>query len=393
MPYSVIAIRPRSTFGSAEALLGSDLPGFPLSSLSTTRLFDVPLVAFIVDEGGHPKWEATLFLADIAMRSRSITGDTVRTYAEALAGWLTHLDRVRKSMVSATEFDLKTYRNWLIHEPKCSGRGPMSNATVNIRIGTVLRFHLWAKSQESFESPLGVWAQEVQQSRRERYRSEPFRNQNRKSILPLVDRRIPKSLHIHDVAEIIRKAKSPFSLMFRWAVCTGLRRFEILNLECTALNGDEFGCGQGHIALAQIDIRRKGSRVSSIYTTKSLIEETEWYVVTERPKPTPSYENFVFLNSRGKPFDRGQVSRAFHATAEQCGIAASLHHLRHTFAVVTLQVLQNQAAKGAEVNPIKTLQMLLGHACVETTEVYLRTLEVGGEATSEALEFLYGCSL
>lgn len=50
----------------------------------------------------------------------------------------------------------------------------------------------------------------------------------------------------------------------------------------------------------------------------------------------------------------------------------------------------NYQGKGGPMNSIKTLQVLLGHANIATTEIYLRAVEANSDAVLDALDFLYG---
>lgn len=74
-------------------------------------------------------------------------------------------------------------------------------------------------------------------------------------------------------------------------------------------------------------------------------------------------------------------------------MCAPLHHLRHTFAVHVLRILESKANDGEELNSIKALQILLGHARIETSEIYLKAYQISGGATIAALDFLYGATL
>ncbi|MFX5937628.1 tyrosine-type recombinase/integrase, partial [Acinetobacter baumannii] len=65
----------------------------------------------------------------------------------------------------------------------------------------------------------------------------------------------------------------------------------------------------------------------------------------------------------------------FTAAAEAAGVMATFHALRHTFAAAMQRVLQREARANPELNPLLALQVLLGHADLATTAVYLRVVE------------------
>jgi len=111
-----------------------------------------------------------------------------------------------------------------------------------------------------------------------------------------------------------------------------------------------------------------------------------------RPKAQAGGEPFVFLTSSGYKLHREEVSRVFRFFADQAGTSAVFHHLRHTYAVTTLEILQRQANAGSSINPLKTLQVLMGHANITSTEIYLAALDVYSDDVAEALDFLYGAA-
>eukprot|EP00456_Euglypha_rotunda_P026239 TRINITY_DN2116_c0_g1_i1.p2 TRINITY_DN2116_c0_g1~~TRINITY_DN2116_c0_g1_i1.p2 ORF type:complete len:206 (+),score=47.47 TRINITY_DN2116_c0_g1_i1:480-1097(+) len=68
----------------------------------------------------------------------------------------------------------------------------------------------------------------------------------------------------------------------------------------------------------------------------------------------------------------------------------TLHWLRHTFAMVMLTRLQIQARANPALNPLKIVQVLLGHASIATTAIYLRCVELYEPDINESLAWLYG---
>jgi integrase len=146
--------------------------------------------------------------------------------------------------------------------------------------------------------------------------------------------------------------------------------------------------------LVPVELLRKGSKLLTIQAPARLVEATLWHALTDRPEPAASeYQNFIFLNGQGRPVNRVALTRAFRRCADEIGSSATLHHLRHTFAVQVLNALENYEGKGRPMNSIKALQVMMGHSNVATTELYLRAVEASGDAVLKALDFMYGMSL
>jgi len=51
--------------------------------------------------------------------------------------------------------------------------------------------------------------------------------------------------------------------------------------------------------------------------------------------------------------------------------------------------LERHRLKDEEVNPLKTLQILLGHANSETSEIYTQAASVANQAVMDALDSLF----
>lgn len=139
-----------------------------------------------------------------------------------------------------------------------------------------------------------------------------------------------------------------------------------------------------------VDVRRKGGKTMTVAVPSRLVEETNWYVAIERPKIVDSENSHVFIGDRGRPISRQNLSKVFRKCADAIGSTATLHHLRHTFAVSVLHSLNHYEGDGQPMNSIKCLQVLLGHASIETTQIYLQALSMSSDAVREALDYLYG---
>jgi integrase len=95
-------------------------------------------------------------------------------------------------------------------------------------------------------------------------------------------------------------------------------------------------------------------------------------------KELPRRGDCLFPNRDGKPHDGHILSRDFRKLAKACAIkGASLHTLRHTFA-------SHLVMNGTD---IYTVQKLLGHSSIKTTEIYAHLAPDFLKAAVEKLQF------
>lgn len=192
--------------------------------------------------------------------------------------------------------------------------------------------------------------------------------------------------------------EQPYRLMAEWAVTTGLRRMELCAL--TTRQIPVAGTVDHADPLPGMTLTiAKGSWRRTVYPPLRLLDRTHWYIGEERAalvgrlrRQRADYcpPTVLFLNRRGQPISRARLSAAFAAGFAAAGLTGSGHWLRHTFAMAMLVRLQAQAAAKPEINPLKVLQVLLGHSSIETTAIYLRCVELHGAEVAESIAYLYG---
>jgi site-specific recombinase XerD len=107
----------------------------------------------------------------------------------------------------------------------------------------------------------------------------------------------------------------------------------------------------------------KGGKERWVPLGEPAVEAVRAWLADGRPRLAKSGAgDRLFLSRGGKPLDRHRVFRLIGRRARDAGVAASLgpHTLRHSFATHLL-------AGGAD---LRVVQELLGHASVQTTQVY-----------------------
>ncbi len=180
---------------------------------------------------------------------------------------------------------------------------------------------------------------------------------------PKLSRKIPEVLSTDEIDRLIaaidlskpegERNKAMIELMY----ACGLRVSETVNLKL----GDLF-FREGFIR-----IWGKGGKNRFVPMETYTMNILKNYIEFSRPetRPKKGHENYVFLNRRGQKLTRNMVFLIIKNLAEKAGIQKNIspHTLRHSFAT---HLLDN----GAD---LRSIQILLGHENISTTEIYLHT--------------------
>ena len=103
----------------------------------------------------------------------------------------------------------------------------------------------------------------------------------------------------------------------------------------------------------------------------------------------------LWLSIRGYPTTTMTWTRMLIVAAERCEqtgryIATNPHKLRHTFAVHMLNFLENNKKRGDAAtytgDSLRTVQMLMGHSSLQTTNIYLGTVDLVSETLDAAAD-------
>ena len=176
---------------------------------------------------------------------------------------------------------------------------------------------------------------------------------------PKRGRKLPRLLRSDEVAVLLERipARTPLELrdraLFELAYSCGLRCEEIVNLDVDALDFD----GE------ELRVLGKGSKTRVVPVGEPAQRALERYLARGRPELTGrDGEPALFVSKNGRRLSPSDVSRRLAAWVRHAGIssAVSPHALRHSFATHMLE-------GGAD---LRTIQELLGHASVSTTQVY-----------------------
>lgn len=363
----------------------AELELLPISKNSFPRRYGNSAGVVVILQGDGAMCEPeTAYIAACGDRSRSVELDTQRTYAEAIVAWMNYAAERSLKHMMVGERDIQEYRNFLSRP--IDGK-KLAAATIGLRVGVVVRFFEWCQMHGWGTSLLGRQLLEHPRGKPRLMRNGWWSRSSQLIVLPKVRSRSPRPIDSNSLQSVARQLPQPYRLIFFWALTTGLRRAEICRLTVSDITRATHMPAPGGIV--EMPILRKGGREQSVFVLQRLIDETQWYIDVSRHGGEIDSE-YVFLTRRGTRISKQSVSSRFRQVCESSGIDSTFHGLRHTFAINVLDILERQAARGVAINPLKTLQVLLGHASLETTDIYLQSLQVMSPVVEHALDFLYG---
>jgi integrase/recombinase XerD len=330
-------------------------------------------------------------------RSRSGVSDTVRTYGEHIYDWFDTLEQSGLDWRSVDEGVLAEYRNRMLETPSQHTKRPYSRSTINARVGSVCRFYEWAM-EEGLVSELPFRRHERTIMGFQDDRGGP-RLMARNTLTLSQPEKLPRPLRVDELARLFAKLGPTPRLAAEWALTAGLRRKEICGFTIDMVpNSHKLALDDHPLVGVPIKIT-KGDYPRTVYPPIRLIDRTDWYVGEERARivrhARAKDRNYrppssLLLTTRGTALSRKRLTALFAQGFSDADLTGSFHWLRHTFAMVMLVRLQRQAHENPDMNPLKILQVLMGHQSITTTAVYLRCVEVHDHDLSESLAWLYG---
>ena len=173
--------------------------------------------------------------------------------------------------------------------------------------------------------------------------------------------RLPRVLGPGEIAALLERipATGPLEVrdraLFELAYACGLRAEEIVNLD---LDSPEFES-------EALRVDGKGAKTRIVPMGEPAQRALERYLATARPALVADRsEPALFLSRRGRRLSPSDVRRRLERWVRQAAVAGhvSPHTLRHSFATHLLE-------GGAD---LRSIQELLGHASLSTTQVYTR---------------------
>lgn len=162
------------------------------------------------------------------------------------------------------------------------------------------------------------------------------------------EKKLPVVLTKEEVKKIIDSTdKKRDRLIFSLIYGSGLRISECLNLKVDDL---ELEAKTGHIKSG------KGKKDRMMIIPSSINEELKKYIQSK------AITGYLFTNSKGDPLNQRTIQHLFKKLINKIGIKkeVSCHSLRHSYATHLYEA-------GTD---IRTIQILLGHSDLSTTQIY-----------------------
>ena len=187
--------------------------------------------------------------------------------------------------------------------------------------------------------------------------------QNPADLLPTPkgEQRLPRVLAADDVAALLERipARGPLEIrdraLFELAYSCGLRAEEIVSLDL----------GDTDFEAETVRVTGKGRKTRLIPVGEPAQRALRRYLDTARHalEPRPD-EQALFVSRRGRRLSASDIRRRLEKWVREAAVAGrvSPHTLRHSFATHLLE-------GGAD---LRSIQDLLGHASLSTTQVYTR---------------------
>ena len=276
-----------------------------------------------------PIWLRTLDrYLEILSVERGLSANTVTAYRRDLQRFAARLERSGSStLLDASRRDLASH----LRELRIAGLSPrsVSRALVSLR-----QFYQFLANE-----------------------GERQDNPAENLLFPRQIKRLPRVLSQSDVETLLGApgVDTPLGLrdksMIELLYATGLRVTELVSLEI----------GQLHLDEGYVIAFGKGDKERLVPVGDTAQSWLARYLSEVRPQLVRGRHPQVFVNARGTGLSRQGFWKILRRYAEGAGLGAiSPHTLRHSFATHLLE-------HGAD---LRSVQMMLGHADVSTTQIY-----------------------
>lgn len=260
---------------------------------------------------------------------RGLSRNTIDAYSRDLGAFQSFLDE--QSIHDFEQVDLAVVSQWL-QALTARGLSPRSSVRHLSALRGLMRFLV--REDELRRDPTELAAR----ARLGRRLPRPL---SQEQVLRLIDS--PVITHLRGLRD-----RAMLSLMY----ASGLRVSELLSLKLRDVD----------LARGVLAAYGKGGKRRLVPVGEVALQHLEAHLAAQLPARLKASEGFVFHRPSGKPWTRQMVWKLVARHARGAGIPGKVHphRLRHSFATHLL-------AGGAD---LRTVQTLLGHSDIVTTEIY-----------------------
>jgi site-specific recombinase XerD len=276
-------------------------------------------------------WDAALAGYDRDLRTRGAAERTRRAYGVDLAAFITWAKALHLAPADLRHRDVRRYAASLSQAGKAS-------TTVARNLAAIRGlFDFLVRTEQLGGNPAELV-------------SSPKKPQKLPNVLSGEQmRQLLEGIPAHTALELRDRA------MFELAYSCGLRCEEIVNLDIDSFDFEE----------DQLRVLGKGSKVRLLPVGEPARKALERYLQRgRRPLADDPRERALFLSKSGRRLSNSDVTRRLRIWVTKVSSigGVSPHSLRHSFATHLLE-------GGAD---LRTIQELLGHSSISTTQVYTR---------------------
>ena len=282
----------------------------------------------------------------IAQKARKNLSDyTLRNYANDLRQFFDYLDEGNRGLRTVDRLLVREYLSSLV----ASG---LANGSVSRKVSTLRVFYRYLRNEDVLDADpmLGVRGPKKEQ------RLPRFLTQGEiETLINAADKETPQGLRDRAILELLYAA--------------GLRVSEVVGVEVANVDLDD----------QTARVFGKGARERLVMMGRPAVRAVERYLENGRPKLAKGPATALFLNRDGERLSQRAVQIMVRKYALAAGLDRSVHPhlLRHTFATHLLE-------GGAE---LRVVQTLLGHANVNTTQIYTHVTDAAKrKAIEESLD-------
>lgn len=340
----------------------------------------------------------TLWMISVTQRGRSRRPNTWKSYAADLLDYLHFCEANELNYMDPARGMLAAYRDQM--QTRLTKRhgveAPLASNTINHRLGVVASFYSWL-FQEGLVSCLPFRREERRLAPRD---VDAFAH-NRRTLksgsdasVPAGPQKVPKVVDVRVIRLMQNTLRERDADIMSLGLSTGARIDEML-----ALNIDQIPNDQNHLSARSVAVyltETKGLWPRNIYIPLPILTDINRYIFGERARIVrrlrarrePWDRKALFLSEKGLRLSYKTYWNAFHDAAGKAKSSATIHGLRHTFAIYTLARLRAVSTvdkRGRAADPLFQLQELLGHRSISSTQIYVRALDENPHAAEDAM--------